>query len=61
MEQMSAHGWVLNTLQDIITYAGVNGLPRSSEALREIYPELEQELKSLQPNNVVIFPIHRLR
>ncbi|ARE81969.1 hypothetical protein RTM1035_09733 [Roseovarius sp. TM1035] len=61
MDKLDAHVWVLDTVLDMIIYAGVNGLHRSSEALIAIYPELEQEVEAMKPKNVVRFPTRQLR
>ena len=61
MDKLDAHVWVLDTVVDMIIYAGLNGLHRSSKALLEIYPEIEQEMESLKPKNVIRFPLNRLR
>lgn len=59
MDKLDAHGWVLETVLDMIIYAGANGLDRSRMALMEIYPALEQEVASKTPKNVARFPLHR--
>lgn len=61
MDKLDAHGWVLDTVRNMIIYAGLNGLHQCKEALLEIYPELEQEVEAMKPNNVIRFPTRQWR